>query len=127
MELAGVSNSVFENKIQNTNFREGVNNNYLPFHITENYIKIHKKTTTNWVDALVINKINIVFVNTQPLTFGVDVSITFSVEGSNDNITYTNLSVSNNVMTFEPFSVNESIIINVLDTNPYKYYKVIFI
>ena len=27
-------------------------------------------------------------------------------------------------MTFEPFSVNESIIINVLDTNPYKYYKV---
>ena len=115
---------IFENKIQNTNFREGVNNNYLPFHITENYIKIHKKTTTNWVDALVINKINIVFDNTQPLTFGVDVSITFSVEGSNDNITYTNLSVSNNVMTFEPFSVNESIIINVLDTNPYKYYKV---
>ncbi len=88
------------------------------------YIKIHKNTTTNWVDAFILQKISINMSFTTAQGFNFDVSITFAVEGSNDNITYTNLSVSDNVMTFLANSTSKSIILNVLGDVPYKYYKV---
>ncbi len=56
--------------------------------------------------------------------FNFDVSITFAVEGSNDNITYTNLSLSDNVLTFAANTTSKNIILNVLGDIPYKYYKV---
>lgn len=119
---------IFVNKIQKTNFRSGFNNNYLQFEESSPsaiyYIKIHKKTTTNWVDAFILQKISIIMSFTTAIGFNFDVSITFAVEGSNDNISYTNLSVSDNVMTFLADSTSKSIILNVLGNVPYKYYKV---
>ena len=119
---------IFVNKMQKTNFRSGFNNNYLQFEESSPsaiyYIKIHKNTTTNWVDAFILQKISINMSFTTAQGFNFDVSITFAVEGSNDNITYTNLSVSDNVMTFLANSTSKSIILNVLGDVPYKYYKV---
>ena len=119
---------IFVNKIQKTNFRSGFNNNYLQFEESSPsaiyYIKIHKKTTTNWVDAFILQKISISMSFTTAQGFNFDVGITYAVEGSNDNITYTNLSVSDNVLTFAADSTSKSIILNVLGDVPYKYYKV---
>ncbi len=120
--------AIFVNKMQKTNFRSGFNNNYLQFEESSPsaiyYIKISKNTTTNWVDAFILQKISINMSFTTAQGFNFDVSITFAVEGSNDNITYTNLSVSDNVMTFLANSTSKSIILNVLGNIPYKYYKV---
>lgn len=119
---------IFVNKIQKTNFRSGFNNNYLQFEESSPsaiyYIKIHKKTTTNWVDAFILQKISISMSFTTAQGFNFDVGITYAVEGSNDNITYTNLSLSDNVLTFAADSTSKSIILNVLGDVPYKYYKV---
>ena len=119
---------IFVNKIQKTNFRSGFNNNYLQFEESSPsaiyYIKIHKKTTTNWIDAFILQKISISMSFTTAQGFNFDVGITFAVEGSNDNITYTNLSLSDNVMTFLANTTSKNIILNVLGNVPYKYYKV---
>ncbi len=80
---------IFVNKIQKTNFRSGFNNNYLQFEESSPsaiyYIKIHKKTTTNWVDAFILQKVSISMSFTTAQGFNFDVSIIFSVEGSIDN------------------------------------------
>ncbi len=119
---------IFVNKMQKTNFRSGFNNNYLQFEESSAgaiyYIKIHKKTTTNWVEAFILQKISINMSFTTAQGFNFDVSITFAVEGSNDNITYTNLSLSDNVMTFFANTTSKNIILNVLGNIPYKYYKI---
>jgi len=119
---------IFVNKIQKTNFRSGFNNNYLQFEESSPsaiyYIKIHKKTTTNWVDAFILQKVSISMSFTTAQGFNFDVSITFAVEGSNDNISYTNLSLSDNVLTFAANTTSKNIILNVLGNVPYKYYKV---
>jgi len=119
---------IFVNKMQKTNFRSGFNNNYLQFEESSAgaiyYIKIHKKTTTNWVEAFILQKISINMSFTTAQGFNFDVSITFAVEGSNDNITYTNLSLSDNVMTFVANTTSKNIILNVLGNIPYKYYKI---
>jgi len=120
--------AIFVNKIQKTNFRSGFNNNYLQFEESSAgaiyYIKIHKNTTTNWVDAFILQKISISMSFTTAQGFNFDVSITFAVEGSNDNINYTNLSLSDNVLTFAANTTSKNIILNVLGNVPYKYYKV---
>ena len=119
---------IFVNKMQKTNFRSGFNNNYLQFEESSPsaiyYIKIHKKTTTNWVDAFILQKVSISMSFTTAQGFNFDVSITFAVEGSNDNINYTNLSLSDNVLTFAANTTSKNIILNVLGNVPYKYYKV---
>jgi hypothetical protein len=119
---------IFVNKMQKTNFRSGFNNNYLQFEESSPsaiyYIKIHKKTTTNWVDAFILQKVSISMSFTTAQGFNFDVSITFAVEGSNDNISYTNLSLSDNVLTFAANTTSKNIILNVLGNVPYKYYKV---
>jgi len=119
---------IFVNKMQKTNFRSGFNNNYLQFEESSPsaiyYIKIHKKTTTNWVDAFILQKVSISMSFTTAQGFNFDVSITFAVEASNDNISYTNLSLSDNVLTFAANTTSKNIILNVLGDVPYKYYKV---
>jgi hypothetical protein len=120
--------AIFVNKIQRTNFRSGFNNNYLQFEESSAgaiyYIKIHKNTTTNWVDAFILQKVSISMSFTTAQGFNFDVSIIFSVEGSIDNISYTNLSLSDNVMTFLANTTSKNIILSVLGNVPYKYYKV---
>ncbi len=55
--------AIFVNKMQKTNFRSGFNNNYLQFEESSPsaiyYIKIHKNTTTNWVDAFILHMVTI--------------------------------------------------------------------
>lgn len=94
----------------------------------QNYIKLFKKHTTTWDDKLVLEKIYIhmMFSNEGNVNqYGATISITFKVEVSNDNVTYTTLAgITDNVITFPPYYPTASTYINLNNTTDYKYYKI---
>lgn len=94
----------------------------------QNYIKLYKKHTTTWDDKLVLQKIYIhmMFSNEGNVNqYGAAISITFKVEVSNDNVTYTNLSgITDNTITFPPYYPTASTYINLNNETDYKYYKI---
>ena len=106
-----------------TNFRDGYNNNYLGI-LDGEYFKIHKINTNTWVSAFILEAVFIkmtILIGTAPET----INITFGVDGSNDNITYTPLPVSLNILTIPEYSNGGEITLNVdAGVVPYKYYKV---
>jgi len=106
-----------------TNFRDGYNNNYLGI-LDNEYFKISKYNTNTWETAFILEAVYIkmtILVGTAPQI----ITITYGVEGSNDNITYTSLPVSQNVLTFPQYSNGAEITLNIdAGVVPYKYYKV---
>lgn len=94
----------------------------------QNYIKLYKKHTTTWDDKLVLQKIyvHMMFSNEGNVNqYGATINITFKVEVSNDNVTYTNLSgITDNTITFPPYYPTASTYINLNNTTDYKYYKI---
>lgn len=94
----------------------------------QNYIKLFKKHTTTWDDKLVLEKIYIhmMFSNEGNVNqYGATINITFKVEVSNDNVTYTTLAgITDNVITFAPYAPTSSTYINLNNTTDYNYYKI---
>jgi hypothetical protein len=130
--LIGLDYSVFYGStnpsvptIQKTNFRNTFNANFVPFDVSLNYITIHKKTTTTHLQAFILQKVYIAmaFINdNNPLS--TNLTITFRVRGSMDNITYNVLTTTNNSILIEAGFINGNTIINVNNTTAYKYYKI---
>ena len=94
----------------------------------QNYIKLFKKHTTTWDDKLVLQKIyvHMMFSNEGNVNqYGATINITFKVEVSNDNVTYTTLSgITDNVITFAPYAPTSSTYINLNNETDYNYYKI---
>ena len=94
----------------------------------QNYIKLFKKHTTTWDDKLVLQKIyvHMMFSNEGNVNqYGATINITFKVEVSNDNVTYTTLAgITDNVITFAPYAPTSSTYINLNNETDYNYYKI---
>ena len=120
---------IYYNYLNATMFQNVPSYSILYFDLAhQNYIKLYKKHTTTWDDKLVLQKIYIhmMFSNEGNVNqYGASISITFKVEVSNDNTTYTTLSgITDNVITFAPYAPTASTYINLNNTTDYNYYKI---
>lgn len=115
---------IFAQNIVKNNFRDGFTTNLIPFDkINNNYIKIYKKNTATFADSFMLQSIYVRMDFNNVNTYTTPTTITLRVQGSMDNITYTTLTTTNNVLTF-PASVESAETYIAVSGGNYSYYKV---
>jgi len=114
--------------LQPSNFRPTYNTNFVRFDaptLNPHYITVYKNNTETHADAFILQKVYVRMLfpdDNNPLTQ--NLTLTWSVHGSYDNISFNVLSVSNNLLTIDVGFINGQATINVNNNTPYKYYRV---
>lgn len=122
------NSSINQEYIQPSNFRNTYNTNFIRFDATTlnpHYITIYKNNTETHADAFILQKVYVKMVfpdDNNPLSQ--NLTLTWSVHGSYDNISFNVLSVSNNLLTIDVGFINGETTINVNNNTPYEYYRV---
>lgn len=114
--------------LQKSNFRDTFNTNFVRFDsptIQPNYITIGKNNTSTHNDAFILQKVYVKMVfpdDNNPISQ--DLILTWSVQGSYDNVSFDELSETNNILTIPQGFINGETLINITNNLPYKYYRV---
>ena len=114
--------------LQKSNFRDTFNTNFVRFDaptIQPNYITIGKNNTSTHLDAFILQKVYVRMVfpdDNNPISQ--DLILTWSVQGSYDNVSFDELSETNNILTIPQGFINGETLINITNNLPYKYYRV---
>lgn len=115
---------IFANNIVKNNFRDGYTTNLIPFDkINNNYIKIHKKYTATFADVFMLQKILVRMEFGGVNTYSTPTTITLRVQASMDNITYTTLTTTNNILTF-PATIEMAETLMEVSGGNHPYYKI---
>jgi hypothetical protein len=114
--------------LQKSNFRDTFNTNFVRFDsptLQPNYITIGKNNTSTHTDAFILQKVYVKMVfpdDNNPIQQ--DLILTWSVQGSYDNILFDSLTETNNLLTIPQGFINGETLININNNLPYKYYRV---
>lgn len=114
--------------LQKSNFRDTFNTNFVRFDsptIQPNYITIGKNNTSTHSDSFILQKVYVKMVfpdDNNPISQ--DLILTWSVQGSYDNVSFDSLTETNNLLTIPQGFINGETLINITNNLPYKYYRV---
>ena len=122
------NSSVNNPYLQKSNFRDTYNTNFVRFDaptLQPHYITIGKNNTSTHTDAFILQKVYVRMVfpdDNNPIQQ--DLILTWSVQGSYDNILFDSLTETNNLLTIPQGFINGETLININNNLPYKYYRV---